>query len=98
MFICTLAHIKEYIIIIINFISLIIYRDLGYAPVNTNYPKSTSYNQGISNMKIDDSEEEPCGSLGPSRPDYIPGRIIVQEKLFNENMELQTSGSKSCPT
>ncbi|XP_016920062.2 hybrid signal transduction histidine kinase D [Apis cerana] len=78
--------------------SLITYKDLGYAPVNTNYPKSTSYNQGISNMKIDDSEEEPCGSLGPSRPDYIPGRIIVQEKLFNENMELQTSGSKSCPT
>lgn len=50
-------------------------------------------------MKIDDNEEEPCGSLGPSRPDYIPGRIIVQEKLFNENMEFQTSsGSKSCPT
>lgn len=92
------AHIKEYVIIIINCISLIIYRDLGYAPVNANYPKSTSYNQGMSNTNIDNSEEEPCGSLGPSRPDYIPGRIIVQEKFFNENMELQTSGSKSCPT
>ncbi|XP_017756288.1 PREDICTED: uncharacterized protein LOC108548033 [Eufriesea mexicana] len=88
--------------------SLITYKDLGYAPVDATYRKSMSYNQGM-NRKIDNSEEEPCGPLGPSIPGYVPGRLIVQEKHLddnlynsritelNRNIEFQNSKSDSCP-
>ncbi|KAK9300239.1 hypothetical protein QLX08_007008 [Tetragonisca angustula] len=64
--------------------SLISYKDLGYAPVDvTNInAKSIRYNEEISNKKIEEvSAEEPCGPLGPSVPGYIPGKIIVQERI-----------------
>lgn len=55
-----------------------------------------SYSQGISSGKIDDSEEEPCGPLGPSIPGYIPGKIIVQEKFIDDSFS--NSESRSCST
>ena len=78
--------------------SLITYKDLGYAPIDATYTntKPMSYNQGISNGKIDDSEGEPCGPLGSPIPGYIPGKIIVQEKFIDDSFS--NSESRSCPT
>ena len=67
---------------------LTIYRDLGYAPVSATSinAKSIRYNEGITNKKIEeDSVEEPCGSLGPSIPGYIPGKLIVQERIIDNS-------------
>lgn len=71
---------------------------MGYAPIDATYTntKPMSYSQGISSGKIDDSEEEPCGPLGPSIPGYIPGKIIVQEKFIDDSFS--NSESRSCPT
>lgn len=71
---------------------------MGYAPIDATYTntKPMSYSQEISSGKIDDSEEEACGPLGPSIPGYIPGKIIVQEKFIDDSFS--NSESRSCPT
>ncbi|XP_053999701.1 uncharacterized protein LOC128887624 [Hylaeus anthracinus] len=65
--------------------SLLTYKDLGYAPVGSVYMKSRKHNHGIINGEINDSAEEPCGPLGPPIPDYIPGKVIVQETVIEDN-------------
>ncbi|XP_078047699.1 uncharacterized protein LOC144475562 [Augochlora pura] len=62
---------------------LLTYRDLGYAPVGSIYANSRSYS-GIINGESDDSMEEPCGSLGPPVPGYIPGSVIVQQGVIKD--------------
>nr|XP_033341994.1 uncharacterized protein LOC117229550 [Megalopta genalis] len=62
---------------------LLTYRDLGYAPVGSFYANSRSYS-GIINGESDDSMEEPCGSLGPPVPGYIPGSVIVQQGFIRD--------------
>ena len=92
--------------------SLLTYKDLGYAPVGSTYTQFAKYNGAVSyNGEMSDSGEAPCGPLGPPLSDYVPGRVVVQQEVvqdnaetsfnggINESMEIiQSSRSGSCPT
>lgn len=72
---------------------LIIYRDLGYAPVGTTYAQSANYNGAVNyNGEISDSAETPCGPLGPPLSDYVPGRVVVQQEVVQDNAEASFNG------
>ncbi|XP_043253096.1 uncharacterized protein LOC122397769 [Colletes gigas] len=84
--------------------SLLTYKDLGYAPVGSMYMKSRSQNEMISG-DINDSGEEPCGPLGPPKPDYVPGAVLIQREdtednfdNMNQMQQQNPSNSGSCPS
>ncbi|XP_076619416.1 uncharacterized protein LOC143340904 [Colletes latitarsis] len=84
--------------------SLLTYKDLGYAPVGSMYMRSRNHNEMISG-DINDSGEEPCGPLGPPVPDYVPGAVLIQQEVTDDNFDnmnqmqqTNPSNSGSCPS
>ncbi|XP_072755735.1 uncharacterized protein [Anoplolepis gracilipes] len=65
--------------------NVITYEDLGYVPINGQLPRPPSTNS-IDSLDVEDSG---CGPVGPPAPDYVPGSIVINREIINNENEVE---------
>lgn len=58
------------------------FRDLGYAPIN----QVSASPIGVFNAE--DDIEADCGPVGPPDPDYVPGSVVIDRELVENEGEV----------
>ncbi|XP_011874793.1 PREDICTED: uncharacterized protein LOC105565862 [Vollenhovia emeryi] len=67
-----------------NFIT---YGDLGYAPINQ--PTGMAYAAGsVGEFNAEDDIEPDCGPVGPPDPDYVPGSVVINQEVVEDDGEV----------
>ncbi|XP_071641920.1 uncharacterized protein [Temnothorax longispinosus] len=69
--------------------NLITYGDLGYAPIN-RVPTGRSFAAGPTSVfNAENDVEADCGPVGPPDPDYVPGSIVIDRELVENEGEVE---------
>lgn len=58
------------------------FRDLGYAPIN-----QVSTAGPIAPVELDAEDEVDCGPVGPPDPEYVPGSVVINRELVEDERE-----------
>lgn len=60
------------------------FRDLGYAPINRGSLSASP----LSVFNVEDDIEADCGPVGPPDPDYVPGSVVIDQELVENEGEV----------
>lgn len=76
---------------------IIDFRDLGYAPINRVLPERSGRPLSAGSIGVFNADDTgaDCGPVGPPDPDYVPGSVVIDRELVENEGEIEDDASRN---